>query len=170
MEIVYDEQYSVHAYHFTRRATTLNFPAATMLQYCGYFPEEFSVLATLRVSRQTVSKEEVLLALIPPGSTDMKLAVRLHRGKLCVDYVDKQSGKKRVTVFRKMRLFDQNWHTLILTVAGERISLKIDCGKRRTEKLRRTFPALLEAQGDNVHIANSNRGKRGRFTVCCLPV
>ena len=139
-----------------------------MFPYCSYFPEEFSLLITFKVGPRTSKRDECLLALIPMGTTDIRLGVRLYKGKLHVDYKDRLTNRRKVTEFKQMRIFDRSWHTVIITVSADRVTLRMDCGKRRTKRLKRIFPALINIQVDNFHIGNYNREKRGLFTVSVL--
>ena len=165
VEIVYDEEYSTHAYHFTSRAATLSFPAAAILKYCAYFPEEYSLLVTLKVSKQTANRDETLFAVIPVGSTKVKMGLRLYRSKLYLDYSDPLRRRRKTAVFNQLRIFDQKWHTFVMSITADRISLRTDCGKKRTKRLVRTFPSMLSMEEDHIHIGNRKRGRKGYYTV-----
>ena len=49
-------------------------------RYCEYFPEEFSILATIKLDETTGQEDqEALFALIEVGTSRIKIAVRIHR-------------------------------------------------------------------------------------------
>ena len=51
-----------------------------LLRYCEYFPEEFSILATLKLNESAgQAEQEALFALVELGSSRIKLAVRIHK-------------------------------------------------------------------------------------------
>ena len=158
MELLYDDEFSLHAYQFTPRAKNLSVPAKNAFPNCHYFPEEFSILVTLKVGRLTKRKEEWLFSMATNATDDVRLGVKLSRGRLVFVYSDHvmQPGMRRMVAFRNMKIFDRGWHTLILSVSGNRITLRTDCGKRRSKKLKRAFPALVNTRGTNFHIGNSN--------------
>lgn len=164
VEILYDDDASTHAYRFTERASSLGFPAAVFFKNCDYFPEEFSILVTFKVGPKTSRNDECLFSMIPTGTTDIKVGVRLYKGRLQVDYYDRTTKRRRVTQFRQRKLFDKDWHTLAISITGNRVVLRTDCGKRKTKRLRRAFPSFLSTRGASIHVGNCNQN-RGIFSV-----
>lgn len=165
IEIVYDEAGGVHAFRFQPGIQTYSFPAASLFTQCDFFPEEFSVLMTLQMSKGTSRHNECIFALIAAGTTKVKVGVQLRKGRLQVDYTERSGKRRRMTEFKSVRVFDRAWHTIVLVVTSDRIGLRIDCGKRKYRRLRRRFPSLINTKEDNLHIANCNSLKRGLFTV-----
>ena len=165
VEIVYDQQHRVHSYHFTPDVTSLAFPSSSIFKFCRYFPEEFSVLATLKVGERAASRRECLLSLIQRGSRSLIVGLRLDRGRIHFDYRDRLTGRRRVTEFVPDDLFDGKWHTIIVVVTGYKISLTLDCGRPQRTRLKRLFPALIDTINTNIHIGECNTGPKGVFTV-----
>ena len=165
VEIVYDQRHRVHSYHFTSDVTSLAFPSSTIFKFCRYFPEEFSILATLKVGERTLSRRECLLVLVQRGSQAPVIGLRLNKGRIHFDYKYRLTGGRRVTEFVEDDLFDGEWHTIIIVVTGYRISLTVDCGRRQKNRLKRLFPALIDTGNTNFHIGECNTGPSGVFTV-----
>ena len=169
IEIVYDEAGGVHAFRFQPEVQAYSFPAASLFTQCDFFPEEFSVLMTLKMSKATSRSNECIFALIATGTTRVKVGVQLRKGRLQVDYVERSGKRRRMTEFKSVRVFDDMaWHSIVLVVTSDRIGLRVDCGKRKYRRLRRRFPSLINAKEDNLHIANCNSLKRGVFTVSII--
>ena len=162
LELIYDTTASMHAYHFTERAQTLSFPATQLLPHCSIFPEEFSVLVTFRAGARTASRDETLVALMSPATTHARFGLRLYKGRLHVDYVDRRTRRRKVSEFKHGKITDRGWHTVIVAISADRVSVQTDCGKRRSKKLLRAFPAMIDVRHDRIHIGNANTG---RFTV-----
>ena len=52
----------------------LRLPATpTIFKYCSLFPEEFSVLATLKIEGSNTNSPECLLALMPSATNEIKV-------------------------------------------------------------------------------------------------
>ena len=170
VSIVYDEDHSLHAYKLTERAGKLNFAASDLFTRCSYWPEEYSVLATFRLSPDSATpiwENGYLFSLIPQSSVHIKLGISVSRDHVTVFYSDHKiaPGKKTITFNRK--LYDDKWHTIIVTVAGNSVGLRVDCGKTESQVFQRTFPAFLDTSGDNIHIGN-RKIQPGQFRVSVL--
>lgn len=76
-----------------------------------------------------------------------------------------QPGKKSISFDRK--LYDDKWHTIIVTVAGNMVGLRVDCDKTESQAFERTFPAFLDTTGDHIHIGN-RKIQPGQFRVRLL--
>ena len=168
VEIVYDNQHDVHGYRFTADMTSLHFPSATIFKYCQFFPEEFSVLVTLRAGETTRTGQECIFALIQRGRQKIITGLRLHKGRIQFDYEDRFTRQKRLTEFHAKDVFDGEWHTLVFVVTGSTISLRVDCGQPERKRLKRIFPALINTKDTNIHIGERNSGSKGVFTVSML--
>ncbi|KAI0234470.1 Thrombospondin-type laminin G domain and EAR repeat-containing protein [Lamellibrachia satsuma] len=165
VEVAYDDANSLHAYRFTPRARDLHFPASAFMTACNNFPEEFSLLITLKLNKNTSADDQCIFALIPTGSTEVKLGIRLYKRQLLIDYRHRSTRRHREASFRQSAVFDGRWHTLIVSVTADKATLRVDCGRPRTRRMGREFPALLDTAGVNVHVGNCNRQRTGRFTV-----
>lgn len=134
---------------------------------CQYFPEEFSILVTLRMSTKSMNGEHWLFALMNRAGKHTKLGLALYNAKLHFHYLDKLTKKRRVAEFKNLNIFDKAWHTFVLSVTGSRAALKVDCGKYSSRMIRRSFPALLNTLDTNFHVGNCNN-KRTQFPVSCF--
>lgn len=167
VSIVYDEEHTLHAYKLGERAGNLNFAASDLFTRCTYWPEEYSVLATFRLSPDSdipMWENGYLFSLIPKSSVHLKLGISVSRERVTIFYSDYkiQPGKKSVSFNRK--LYDDKWHTIIVTVAGNTIGLRVDCGKSETRVFQRTFPAFLDTTGDHIYVGN-RKIQPGQFRV-----
>ncbi len=167
LELIYDDKHGVHGFRFTPSGSILSFPASALFTFCDSFPEEFSLLVTLKPSKRSRTRDETLFALIPRGSTGSKIGLRLQRGIIQVDYYDRLAHTTRVTEFKKEPMLDTDWHSIIIAVAGEFIFLRVDCDATRRRRLRRQFPSHISTRGMNIHLGNNNRGD-GLFTVIMI--
>ncbi|XP_013394951.1 thrombospondin-type laminin G domain and EAR repeat-containing protein [Lingula anatina] len=158
VNLIYDDEGYVHAFSFSKQAQTLRFPASNILTRCSIFPEEFSILVTLKLPPNSVESidNEYIFALMPEQSLEVKLGLRLSKGRIIFDYTDYKTtpGTKRTSVFKVADIFDGKWHTFVLTVTAKIVGLRVDCKEQKYQKLRRSFPAWLNTTNNNVHIAN----------------
>lgn len=156
VNLVYDDEGYVHAFTFETQAKTLRFPASKIMTRCDIFPEEYSVLVTIKLDLRALVLEEYIFAIIPENSVEVQLGLRISRGRIIFEYSDHRTptGRTKSAMFRNMRIFDGHWHTFVITVAGRTIGFKVDCGKQRTQRLRRDFPSLVNTSNSNIHVAN----------------
>ena len=164
---MYDEEHTLHTYQLSERAGNLNFEASDLFTRCNYWPEEYSILATFKLSPDSATpswENGYLFSLIPQTSVHLKLGISLSREKVTIFYSDYkiQPGKKSISFDSK--LYDDKWHTIIVTVAGNQLGLRVDCGKTVTKPFERTFPAFLDTTGDNIHVGN-RKIHPGQFRV-----
>lgn len=167
VSIVYDEAHSLHAYQLSEHAGNLNFEASDLFTQCSYWPDEYSVLATFKLSPNSAIPEwenGYLFSLVPADTVELKLGMSLSRTKLTVFYSDFKIQPGRKSISFDTELYDDKWHTIIVTVAGNSIGLRVDCGKTETKLFKRTFPAFLDTSGDNIHVGN-RKIHPGQFRV-----
>ena len=163
VEVVYDDANSLHAYHFTPRASALHFSASAFMTSCSYFPEEFSLLVTLKIDNNT--QDQCIFALVPTGTTEVKVGIRLYKRQLMLDYKHRLTRRHKGTSFRLSALSDGRWHTLIVSVMSNKATLRVDCGRPRSRRIGIVVPRRVDTAGMNVHVGNCNRQRSGRFTV-----
>ncbi|KAM9842476.1 thrombospondin-type laminin G domain and EAR repeat-containing protein-like [Aulostomus maculatus] len=178
--------------------SSMSFLSSQLLVNCDFFPQEFSIVVTLKVPHMASERSEYIFALIEPkkverGSLDgteeeqekdnvpksnrktgvngeqhdggktsaerggIILGLRLLRNRLHF-HVKGQSGVTDQWVFRSIQLADNQWHTLVLSVASRRVRLTVDCSLPREISPSRPFPSDLNIQGSRFHI-----GSRGRW-------
>ncbi|ELU02095.1 hypothetical protein CAPTEDRAFT_42858, partial [Capitella teleta] len=159
VNVIYDATHYAHAYSFTTRAAGLHFLASDIVKFCNYFPEEFSLLITLKTSNTT--SEQCIMTLMPRASTEVKIGVTMSLNVIRVTY----ASEKVISVdFDDMdAVFDGQWHSLVVSVTGDTVSVRVDCRHSVSRRLRRHFPAFVDAGNDEIHIGNCN-GERGLFT------
>ena len=166
VEIVYDEESSVHAYRFTKRAEYLRLQATQALPHCHFFPEEFSILLTFKLTMSPIDREECVFTLTSLGSKYSKMALKFQNYKLVFGYSDRKTPSKEAKrlEFKSRTLFDGEWHTIILSIAGTSATLTSDCGQPRIKPIERIFPAFLDTSDSDIFIGNCN-GRSGLFKV-----
>lgn len=168
VEISYDEKVNLHAYKFSPRASNLNFPSGLVFRYCEYFPEEFSILITMNAGSDVISEEETIFSVIPLNDLKPKLGLELSKGKLRYFHIDRLTKKVQTVEYKLAKIFDGDWHTIIVSITGSNVNVKVDCGKNRMRKIRRAFPSFLSVRDTNIHIGNAKRKKtlfRVRFVL-----
>lgn len=169
LEVSYDAPHNTHAYRFTKGAYHLHFLASDILHFCDFFPEEFSFLITLKTGAWKPNEDQCLFALVPKSTTDIKIGIRLYKKTIQVDYPDRlHKDSRRVDFHNVSQVYDQQWHSLIVSVAGDHVSLQIDCGRVYSKRLWRDFPAFINASNDGIHIGNCNHEEDGLFKVSIL--
>ena len=178
VQIDYDATSGKHAFSFTPSAAGLRLPASSVFTAatasCDYFAaEQISLLFAFKASAKTLTREEMLLALIPHDSSleekHIKFGIALNQNSLKVYYWDEKSRvANRFVEFADESLFDQEWHSLIVVYDKEEITVTIDCGEPRILRMQRTLSAIINIASDGFYIANSNRGKRNLFSVSMI--
>ncbi|CAH1789672.1 unnamed protein product [Owenia fusiformis] len=162
MEIAYDDEYLLHAYRFTSSTQSIHFPANEIFTKCDFFPEEFSILATVKIPKTSNNRrDECIFSLVPTLSNNIKLGLRLTKDKIVLDYSDHKTSldEKKTVAYKNKKLFDGGWHTIIITVSGNTVTLTTDCQKTRTKRIDRIFPALLSTKDSEFHVANCHGAK-----------
>lgn len=134
----------------------LAFPASRLFIHCHRFPEEFSIIVTLRVlsvpakvsaagralsghslALQRVAcrvhvlpqRNEYIFTLMAEESPRVLVGLRYATNKLHFIFWSHEhagSWQTRVT-FPNVSLSDNQWHTLVLAVSGQSFSLTVDC-------------------------------------------
>ncbi|NXG50802.1 TSEAR protein, partial [Psilopogon haemacephalus] len=169
----------------------LGFPASRLFVHCDRFPEEFSIVVTLRVlsapmkvsaagwarsrqcpalrqvnlSRALPQRNEYLFTLMPDESSSVLLGLRYAPGKLHFLFWSQEHNgvwQNRVT-FPNVSLSDNQWHTLILAVSGRSFSLTVDCSIPKDIVMETPFPSSLSVKGASFYLG-SRRRRKGVFT------
>ncbi|XP_066543506.1 thrombospondin-type laminin G domain and EAR repeat-containing protein isoform X2 [Amia ocellicauda] len=135
----------------------LGFPASQLFINCVYFPEEFSIVTTLKISRVTPKRNEYIFSMVEEDSSRLLLGLRYSQDKL--HFLFSILGKRERISFRSMRLADNQWHTLVLAVSGHYASLTVDCGMPVDLALGKPFPASLSTKGARFYIGSRRRWK-----------
>lgn len=164
VSVIYEQEHGIHAYSMAEHAGNLRFSASKVFKWCPFFPEEYSILATFKLSKDAPEwAEEYLLSLIPETGIDIKLGLRISKKKLTLDYSDPGLTAVKTSVSFKLDLYDGKWHTLVLGIAGNVAVLRVDCDQARTKPFPRSFPSFLDTTADNLHIGN-RKIAGGQFT------
>lgn len=114
-------------------------------------------MATFKLDQDSDTPEwedGYLFSLIPDGGADIKLGVSISRTKVTVYYSDYRVPPGKRTASFDRQLYDGQWHTIIVTMAGQQVALRVDCGELISQKFKRNYPAFLDTTGDNIHVGN----------------
>ncbi|KAK1166269.1 thrombospondin-type laminin G domain and EAR repeat-containing protein [Acipenser oxyrinchus oxyrinchus] len=144
-------------FHLSTSQGSPSFPASHLFINCDYFPEEFSIVVTMKASRIASKKNEYIFTVVEEDSNKLLLGLRYSQDKL--HFLFWNYGDRDHITFRSVKLADNRWHTLILAVSGVYASLTVDCGIPVELVLRRPFPAHLNTKGSRFHIGNRRRLK-----------
>ncbi|XP_070108569.1 thrombospondin-type laminin G domain and EAR repeat-containing protein isoform X2 [Equus caballus] len=143
----------------------MSFPASRIFVRCDLFPEEFSIVVTLKVPNLPPKKNEYLLAVVAEDRDALLLGLRYSPTQLHFLFLREDSAgawQTRVS-FRSPTLMDSQWHTLVLAVSEGSFSLTTDCGLPVDIVADVPFPATLSMQGARFFIGSRRRTK-GLFT------
>ncbi|XP_043550411.1 thrombospondin-type laminin G domain and EAR repeat-containing protein [Chiloscyllium plagiosum] len=143
-----------------------SFPASHIFKICSYFPAEFSIVITLKVNYLPPKKNEYIFTLLQESSSHMLLGLRLSSDKLHLEFSQSDhpySHRKRAT-FRDLHLADRHWHTLVLAVTANIVSLTIDCCPPVDMFLDVLFPEQLNTANSRFYVG-SRRRRKGLFSV-----
>ncbi|XP_048869448.1 thrombospondin-type laminin G domain and EAR repeat-containing protein-like isoform X1 [Brienomyrus brachyistius] len=135
----------------------ISFPASPLFVNCDFFPEEFSIVVTLKVSHLANKKNEYIFTLVEENSAQLLLGLRFSQEKLHLLFLGPR-GKEYVTL-RAVKLVDNRWHTLVLAVAGHHFTLSLDCGMPLEIIHERPFPVALNTKGSRFYIGSRRRWK-----------
>ncbi|XP_049997897.1 thrombospondin-type laminin G domain and EAR repeat-containing protein isoform X1 [Alexandromys fortis] len=144
---------------------TMSFPASRIFSSCDLFPEEFSIVVTLRVPSLPPKKNEYLLSLLAEERHTLLLGLRYSPTQLHFLFLTEDlagAWQTRVS-FRSPGLVDSQWHTLILAVSQGSFSLTMDCGFPMDIMADVPFPPTLSVRGARFFIGSRKRTK-GLFT------
>ncbi|XP_006060865.3 thrombospondin-type laminin G domain and EAR repeat-containing protein [Bubalus bubalis] len=143
----------------------LSFPASRIFFRCDLFPEEFSIVVTLKVPSLPAKKNEYLLAVVAEERDSLLLGLRYSPTQLHFLFLSEDgvgAWQTRVS-FRSPALVDGQWHVLVLAVSEGSFSLTTDCGPAVDIMADMPFPATLSVRGARFFIGSRRRTK-GRFT------
>uniref|UniRef100_A0ABI7ZX39 Thrombospondin-like N-terminal domain-containing protein n=1 Tax=Felis catus TaxID=9685 RepID=A0ABI7ZX39_FELCA len=143
----------------------MSFPASRIFFQCDLFPEEFSIVITLKVPSLPPKKNEYLFTVVMEESDRLLLGLRYSPTRLHFLFLSQDAAgawQTRVT-FRSPALMDNQWHTLVLAVSEGSFSLTTDCGVPADIMADVPFPATLSVRGARFFIGSRKRTK-GLFT------
>ncbi|XP_040339697.1 thrombospondin-type laminin G domain and EAR repeat-containing protein isoform X1 [Herpailurus yagouaroundi] len=143
----------------------MSFPASRIFFQCDLFPEEFSIVITLKVPNLPPKKNEYLFTVVTEESDGLLLGLRYSPTRLHFLFRSRDAAgawQTRVT-FRSPALTDNQWHTLVLAVSEGSFSLTADCGVPADIMADVPFPATLSVRGARFFIGSRKRTK-GLFT------
>uniref|UniRef100_A0A8C8SET5 Thrombospondin-like N-terminal domain-containing protein n=1 Tax=Pelusios castaneus TaxID=367368 RepID=A0A8C8SET5_9SAUR len=110
----------------------------------GPFPEDFSILGTLRARRGT---QAFLLSLYDERGLQ-QLGVEIGRSPVFLyEDQDGQPTPERYPHFRRVSLADGKWHRVALSVEGTNVSLLVDCEAPVTLPLERGARPVVSTAG-----------------------
>ncbi|XP_074860571.1 thrombospondin-type laminin G domain and EAR repeat-containing protein [Carettochelys insculpta] len=143
----------------------LSFPTSQLFLYCDFFPEEFSIIITLRVLSVPPKRAEYLFTVMRQGSAGVLVGVRYSPDTLHFLFwsAGLSSGWQTQVAFQGISLADSQWHTLVLAVSGHHFSLTVDCRARIDAEADAPFPASLAVGGATFYVGSRRRWK-GLFT------
>lgn len=102
VSVLYDTESHVHAFQFSRDASGIAFPADRIFLNCAFFPYEFSIFLSLKVSqqdRQSAGREQCIVALYDAGLQTRIMSLTLSPGKMTFQFKDKHY-KFKTNVYR----------------------------------------------------------------------
>uniref|UniRef100_A0A8C7AJI5 Thrombospondin type laminin G domain and EAR repeats n=1 Tax=Neovison vison TaxID=452646 RepID=A0A8C7AJI5_NEOVI len=143
----------------------VSFPASRIFVRCDLFPEEFSIVITLKVPTLPPKKNEYLFTVLAEEPGALLLGLRYSPTRLHFLFLSQDTAgawQTRVT-FRSPALMDGQWHTLVLAVSEGSFSLTTDCGRPVDIMADVPFPAGLSVRGARFFIGSRKRTK-GLFT------
>ncbi|XP_071293362.1 thrombospondin-type laminin G domain and EAR repeat-containing protein isoform X1 [Agelaius tricolor] len=164
------------------RPRALAFPASRLFIHCDRFPEEFSIIVTLRALRRAAQRNEYIFTLMGEESPGVLVGLRYAPDKLhFLFWSQERAGgwQSRVT-FPNVSLSDSRWHTLVLAVSGQSFSLTVDCSVPKDvcfetvpfcetsplpvpRVVETPFPASLSVRRASFYLGNRRR-RKGLFT------
>ncbi|OXB83505.1 UNVERIFIED_CONTAM: hypothetical protein H355_006352 [Colinus virginianus] len=149
----------------TSRPRALAFPASRLFLHCDRFPEEFSIIVTLRVLAVPTKRNEYIFTLMAEESPGVLVGLRYSPSKLHFLFwsPERAGGWQNRVTFRNISLADSRWHTLVLAVSGPSFSLSVDCGLPKDVVLETPFPASLSVKRASFYLGNRRR-RKGFFT------
>ncbi|NXE70384.1 TSEAR protein, partial [Calcarius ornatus] len=171
------------------RPRALAVPASRLFIHCDRFPEEFSIIVTLRALRRPAKvsaaghgsarlgsappvparalpqRNEYIFTLMVEESPGVLVGLRYAPDKLhFLFWSQERAGgwQSRVT-FPNVSLSDSRWHTLVLAVSGQSFSLTVDCSVPKDVVVETPFPASLSVRRASFYLGNRRR-RKGVFT------
>ncbi|KAM4626139.1 thrombospondin-type laminin G domain and EAR repeat-containing protein [Discoglossus pictus] len=143
----------------------LSFPSSRLFHNCHLFPEEFSIVITVKIPSVPPKKNEYLFTVISERGRHVLLGARYSENKLHFLFwtPDQTNGRQTKITFRGVSLTDDRWHTLVLAVSGVSVSLTVDCNIPLEILLDTPFPVSLNTTDSWVYIG-SRRRQKGLFS------
>ncbi|XP_059711033.1 thrombospondin-type laminin G domain and EAR repeat-containing protein isoform X2 [Haemorhous mexicanus] len=147
------------------RPRALAFPASRLFIHCDRFPEEFSIIVTLRALRRPAKRNEYIFTLMVEESPSVLVGLRYAPDKLHFLFwsQERAGGWQTRVTFPNVSLSDSQWHTLILAVSGQSFSLTVDCSVPKDVVVETPFPASLSVRRASFYLGNRRR-RKGVFT------
>ncbi|OWK51127.1 Thrombospondin-type laminin G domain and EAR repeat-containing protein [Lonchura striata] len=147
------------------RPRALGFPASRLFIHCDRFPEEFSLIVTLRARRRPAKRNEYIFTLMVEESPSVLVGLRYAPDKLHFLFwsQERAGGWQTRVTFPNVSLSDNQWHTLILAVSGQSFSLTVDCSIPKDVVVETPFPASLSVRRATFYLGNRRR-RKGVFT------
>ncbi|XP_072900609.1 thrombospondin-type laminin G domain and EAR repeat-containing protein-like [Hemitrygon akajei] len=155
------QEHGVRGLRFSKDTKAVSFSASLIFKVCHYFPAEFSIVITLKLNSITLKKNEYILTLIEEDLNNMLLGLRISPDKLHLEFAQgglPNSHRERVT-FHDIYLADHQWHTLVLAVSANFVSLTVDCCPPIDTYLDIPFPEYLGTARSRFYIGNRRRQK-----------
>lgn len=143
----------------------MSFPASRIFVRCDVFPEEFSIVVTLKAPSLPPKKNEYVFSVLAEGPDALLLGLRYSPTRLHFLFLSEDAAgawQTRVS-FWSPALMDSQWHTLVLAVSESSFSLTTDCGVPVDIAADVPFPAALSVRGARFFIGSRRRSK-GLFT------
>ncbi|XP_018422524.1 PREDICTED: collagen alpha-1(XI) chain-like [Nanorana parkeri] len=108
------------------------------------FPEDFSILITLKVRKGA----QFFLLSIYNEKGVQQLGVEIGRSPVFV-YEDQYGNPtpENYPFFKKINLADGKWHRIALSVEGKNVTMYVDCEKKQTHFLDRGDYAAISTEG-----------------------
>uniref|UniRef100_A0A3B3S8B9 Thrombospondin-like N-terminal domain-containing protein n=1 Tax=Paramormyrops kingsleyae TaxID=1676925 RepID=A0A3B3S8B9_9TELE len=113
----------------------------------GVFPEDFSILTTVRPKART---QAFLLSVYSEQGVQQ---LGLEVGRAPVFLYEDQHGSPRpedYPLFRSVNLADGKWHRVAISVHHKEVTITVDCKKKITKALNRTDNAVISTDGITV--------------------
>ncbi|XP_056391812.1 thrombospondin-type laminin G domain and EAR repeat-containing protein isoform X1 [Hyla sarda] len=143
----------------------LSFPSSRLFKNCHLFPEEFSLVVTVKIPSLPPKKNEYLFTVKPEGRVNILLGLRYSDNKLHFLFWNIEGSREWQTkvTFRGVSLANDLWHTLVLAVSGISVSLSVDCSIPIEVVLDKPFPAFLNTTNSRIYVG-SRRRRKGFFS------
>ncbi|XP_075363856.1 thrombospondin-type laminin G domain and EAR repeat-containing protein isoform X1 [Mycteria americana] len=149
----------------TSQPHALGFPASRFFIHCDRFPEEFSIIVTLKVLSVPAKRNEYVFTLMAEESPSVLVGLRYAPDKLHFLFWSQEhaGGWQTCVTFPNVSLSDNQWHTLVLAVSGQSFSLTVDCSVPKDVVVETPFPASLSVKTASFYLGNRRR-RKGVFT------
>ncbi|XP_069790351.1 thrombospondin-type laminin G domain and EAR repeat-containing protein-like isoform X2 [Narcine bancroftii] len=159
------QEHGVRGLRFSKDKKAVSFSASLIFKACNYFPVEFSIVISLKVNSLTVKKNEYILALLQEDLNHLLLGLRISPDKVHLEFAlsDLPSSRRERVTFQDVYLADRQWHTLVLAVSANFVSLAVDCCPPIDMYLDVPFPDYLGTARSRFYIGNRRR-RKGLFS------